>query len=405
MPASDFAKFFGKTFDGDDASDLAVIVNLILAGLVLVAIIIMATMLGTVTVPQLPSPTLPNGQSIETALVNRKSLADYLTSVSANSTTTPMRQLTVATASYGGIFTEATAPPFRPYVGVVDPDAAKFQVEAGARAIILDIWPDPENRATPVVCAMVDTASSGRGALDWWTNTGGLNKGVGRYSNWQMVTRNKVSADKILNAALRAAFNTPNSPHNGDPFFLILRLHGAMTLGYLNTLGAYVRAAIGPNGMPSEWNRSANASALATEPIATFANKCFVIVCPDINQNYNSLPGVNTYEAFDASNNFLSTTLGEITNLLEPTQGSVFFTPNNGASAKNLTQKGFCVAQGTIGGTTTANDPEFIVNSFQQCSQYGIQFTGINLLAEDGDSTLNTFFSDKFFSTYSFKLH
>jgi hypothetical protein len=341
--------------------------------------------------------------SYDALVTSRKSISDYLTSVSADPTSTPMRQLTVATASYGGIFTENRGS-FNPFIGTVDPDAARLQVEAGARAMILDIWPDPANRTVPVVCSMVDTSASGRGALNWWTRTGGLDKGVGRYSNWQLVTRNKVSADKIMSAAVRAAFNTPNSPQNGDPFFLILRLHGAMTLSYLNTLGSYVQAAIGPNGMPSEWNRSANAAALATEPITTFAGKCFVIVCPDINENYNSLPGVNTFEAFDASSNFFATTLGEVTNLLERTQNTVFFPPNNAAGAKTLTPKGFCVAQGTVGGVTADNDPEFAINSFQQCAKYGVQFIGINLLApSETDVTAQTFFNKDFFATYSYK--
>jgi hypothetical protein len=353
------------------------------------------------------APLFPTGwndrPSYEALIPTRKSLTDYAagyTPTAADLTKTPMRLLTVATANYGGIFTEKMSPPFYPYVGTVDPEAARLQVEAGARAIILDIWPDPANRANPVVCSMVDTTVTGRNTLSWWTNTGGLDKGVGRYSNWQLATRNKVSADKILNAAVQAAFNTTNSPQNGDPFFLILNLHGAMTTDYLNKLGAYVQAAIGPNGMPSEWNRNANASALATEPVATFMNKCFVIVCPDIQQNFNSLPGINTYEKFVPI--FLNTTLGEATNLLQSTANTILFTPSNAAMAKSLTPTSFCVVQGSVGDTNTDNDHTF-GTSFQQCTQYGIQFIGVNLLTPgDSDNTLQTFFSPKFFKDASF---
>jgi hypothetical protein len=393
---------FGKGADAPKSTIPSIVFHTILAGAVFIGLMVLLGILGSVRVP----PLFPTGwndrPSYEAVIPTRKSLTDYAsgyTPQAADLTKTPMRLLTVATANYGGIFTEPMNPPFYPFVGTVDPEAARLQVEAGARAIILDIWPDPANRANPVVCAMVDTTRNS--SQGWWINTGGLNKGVGRYSNWQLMTRNKVSADKILNAALRAAFNTTNSPQNGDPFFLILNLHGAMTTDYLNKLGAYVQAAIGPNGMSSEWNRNANAGALQTEPVTTFMNKCFVIVCPDIQQDYNSLPSINTYEQFTPI--FLNTTLGEATNLLQTTANTVLFTPNNAGAAKSLTPTSFCIVQGSVGGTSTDNDPEFNLNGFQQCTQYGVQFVGVNLLApKDSDGTLQTFFSPKFFKDASF---
>jgi hypothetical protein len=380
--------------------------HLVLSVLVFIVLMVLfAALLGVRNAPVYPLGW-PSGTNYDALVTSRKSLADYLAAyqpAAADPTKVPMRYLTVATAAYGGIFTEAMSPPFYPFVGTVDPEAARLQVEGGARAIILDIWPDPSNRTIPVVCAMMDTSINS--SQNWWVNSGGLDKGVGRYSNWQLVTRNKVPADKIMNAAVRAAFNTPNSPQNGDPFFLILRIHGAMTTAYLNTLGAYVQAAIGPNGMSSEWNRNANSNALATEPITTFANKCFVIVCPDIDTNFNILPGINTFEQFTPV--FLNTTLGEATNLLETTQNTVFFPPNNAAAAKPLTSKGFCITQGSVGGSATDNDnvrSGYGINSFQQCTQYGVQFAGINMLSpKDSEGTLQTALGPQFFKTYSFK--
>jgi hypothetical protein len=397
-----FTRFADKSSTPQMASAPGLVFHTLLAVLVFAVLMVLV---GALTGVRSSPPRLlgwPSGTNYDALITTRKPLADYLstyTPTPADPTRVPMRYLTVATANYGGIFTEAMSPPFHPFVGTVDPEAARLQVEAGARAMVLDIWPDPENRANPVVCAMIDTTRYP--SQRWWVSSGGLGRGVGRFSNWQLVTRNKVPADRIMNAALRAAFNTPNSPQNGDPFFLILRLHGAMTTDYLNKLGTYVQAAIGPNGMSSEWNRNANANALATEPITTFANKCFVVVCPDIEPNFNSLPGINTFEQFTPV--FLNTTLGEATNLLETTQNTVIFTPNNGGSAKALTPKGFCIAQGSVGGTSTDNDKEFAVNSFQQCIQYGIQFVAVNLLSpKDDEGTLQTFFSQKFFKTHSF---
>ena len=66
----------------------------------------------------------------------RKSLKDYM-SVNKIPDTTPMNQLSVATASFGGIYTEDNTG-LNPWLGTVDPNAAQSQVEAGARAACKD---------------------------------------------------------------------------------------------------------------------------------------------------------------------------------------------------------------------------------------------------------------------------
>jgi hypothetical protein len=162
----------------------------------------------------------------------------------------PIINFKIATAAFGGIYTEESRNGLNPYIGTVDPEAARLQVLAGARAIIFDIWPDPANPSQPVVCAMKDLGN------DWWVNKGGLDRGVGRYSNWKMVTRNKVPVAQMLDAAVSTAFGQGNQ--QTDPFFLILKLHGAMTVPYLNTLGTQVAGALGGKSFSSTDTNTTN---------------------------------------------------------------------------------------------------------------------------------------------------
>ena len=191
--------------------------------LVLISIIIMCVLLANTT--SAPSP--PSGayeRDYDALQGTRSPLLD----LSGIDLTTPMINYSVLTANFGGIFTESPTW-LSPWNGTVSPDAATLQVEAGARAIVLDIWPNPADMSQPVVCAMMDLTQ--HTIQKWWLNNG-LNKNVHRYSNWNAVTRNTAPVGDILRAAINAAFASPTGKQNGDPFFLILKLHGAMTLPY-----------------------------------------------------------------------------------------------------------------------------------------------------------------------------
>lgn len=335
---------------------------------------------------------------------------------------TPMNQFTVATASFGGIFTEDTS--YSPWIGHVSPEAARLQVEAGARAMVLDIWPDPANLQNPIVAAMKDLQQwyIQHTWIEW-----GLNRGVGRYSNWNRVTRNKAPVADILNPALKAAFHSVPGKQNTDPFFLILRLHGAMTKEYLDTLGSIVRTAIGQNSMGTEWNYCQNQSQIFSAPVSDFLSKVFLIVLPDIQSGYNSLPNINTYPAFTAS--FLSTSLGEITNAVEQVPNTMAFEPSGSAaiavanqppcksstspspasSAKTFTpqqtlaQVGFCTIQPSIGGSTSDNSKLYKTPSYEKCMQTGAQFVAVNYFSPNSkDSVLSSSLFHNYFGKYSF---
>jgi hypothetical protein len=399
----------------DSLSWLRTPVLLLVAFLAALMMIVMAVYLGVTH--QAPAPPKGWADRDYDALQNsRQSLTDYMTAQTPaiDPATHPMLSLSVATAAFGGIYTEDIGG-LRPWIGTVSPDAARLQVEAGARAMVLDIWPDPANPAIPAVAAMTDTTQWA--SQSWWRDRG-LSAGQGRYSNWRRLTRNTVPASDILKAALTAAFNGPSSQQNADPFFLVLRLHGAMTNDYLNYLGRVVLAAIGANRMPAEFNSSNRAATLCTEPINSFMGRCFVIVCPDIQAGYNSLPNINSYPAFQTA--FLATTMGEATNLLETAPNSVIFDPANAAAVAATTespctgatnqaqitpaQKRFCIIQPTTGGTSTRNGDLYNATSFQNCIKTGAQFVAVNLFSSDsGDGVLESFFAPTYFGKASFK--
>lgn len=404
------------------SAPMAVLFHLVVAIAVVLLIVVYAIpyIKNTVVTPTAPVGGI--GLNYDTLNAGRKSLSSYL-SDNKIPDNTPLVQFQVATANFGGIFTEQQGA-LSPWNGTVSPDAVQLQVLAGARAVVFDIWPDPANMANPVVCAMIDTSQWS--IQNWWRNKGGMSQGVGTYSNWQMLTRNKVDAQTMLTAAVQTAFSSQNQQKE-DPFFLILRLHGAMNTTYLNTLGAKLQSALGGHAMGTtyqKWQQQRNlcnmpvSEVLGTNGTGGFA---YVIVLPDIpSSGYDVLPGVNSYSGFVTA--LQNTTLGELTNAVEQNLSTMFFTPGNigpisianqppcllqdgqgGAPPLTPAQAGFCIVQPSIGGQATDNGTLFKDNSFQNCQKSGAQFVAVNMFSPDSnDGVLTTWFNPKVFGTYSF---
>lgn len=377
---------------------------------------VMAARISHTRNPPSKQPTGWHNIDYDANKINRKSLSTYMSQPGGTAIpdTTPMVKFSVATANFGGIFTEDIGFT-KPWIGTVSPDAARLQVEAGARAIVFDIWPDPADLSRPIVASMLDMnawTTMHRWYADW-----GLNRGVGRYSNWQRLTRNSMPVGEVIGAATTAAFDGVSNPQAGDPFFLILNLHGAMTIPYLNYLGNAVNTAISGHAMGPEWNKANGQGQLCSEPVSSFMNKAFVIVCPDVQPGYNILPNVNTWSDFATS--FLQNTqLGQITNALEKGAYTIKFEPSNiapltvanqascvtGAPPITLPSAGFCLVQPSIGGQDTDNKALFNSASYTDCLATGAQFVAVNLFSSnDSDPALTTFFDPAQFGTYSFK--
>lgn len=392
---------------------LRTVIVLVFAVIAFVLIVVYSTMIG-ITVSTPADPKGGNGRDYDADQNTRGSITDFINaSNGAVTLDTPMVQLSVATANYGGIFTEAGSA-LNPWIGHVDPEAVRLQIEAGARAVIFDIWPDPANPAIPVVCAMKDMNEWS--TLGWWRGHG-LDKGVGQYSNWQLLTRNKVAATDMINMACSTAFGAkaPNV-QTSDPFFLILRLHGAMTMDYLNYLGDAVKSALGSHRMETQWDSMKNQGAICSAKLREFAGRGFVIVSPDIQPGYNTLPNTNTWDSFRTQ--FLTSRMAEVTNVLESAPNTVFFGLGNlgaissatqppcqsGGAAQTPAQAGFCVVQPTIGGLTSSNDTQIGQGNFNQARKAGAQFVAINYFPPSGsDGVLESAFDPAMFGKYSFR--
>lgn len=368
-------------------------------------------------------PAQPNGGAGRDYTVPRtKTIDDFLASKNVTAANTKMRSLSVATASFGGIFTEDIGP-ISPYIGTVSPDAVRLQVLGGARAIVFDIWPDPADPATPVVCAMKEDGADGPswlfGKPAWWLAHGGLDKGTGRYSNWKLLSRNKVRAGTMMTAAVTAATTSATNPQWNDPFFLILILHGAMTPAYLNTLAADLSAALNGKGIAAT-ARPGTLNTLCNATVDQFQGRVGVIVCPDIQPGFQALPNVNTFQQFVTA--YSATNMINYTNVLQTQPNTVLYTAGNVAPLKQDSaqpcdsgtppgtlvpppQGGFCVVQPSTGNTTTNTMKLYTdTNAFLGALQTGAQFVGANLFDSDADF-LNAYFSPDNFGTYSFKLN
>jgi hypothetical protein len=205
----------------------------------------------------------------------------------------------------------------------------------------------------------------------------------------------------------------------GDPFFLILRLHGAMTTDYLNYLGDAVKRALGEHRMETQWDSMKNQNAICSAKVREFMGRGFVIVSPDVQPTYNILPNTTTYDSFRTQ--FLTTRMAEVTNVLESSPNTVFFGLGNldaigsatlapcvaGAGPMTPAQAGFCIVQPTIGGTTTSNDTQIGASVYQKARQVGAQMVAINYFppntSSSHDAVLDAVMNPALFGKYSFK--
>jgi hypothetical protein len=357
------------------------------------------------------APAVPKGWGsldYDGALPSRAAMSDAVAAL-------PLNKVSVATANFGGIFTEPTTST-NPWIGTVSTEAVTLQVAAGARAIVFDVWPDPADPKTPVVCSMVDTTQWW--AQNFWRNYGGLGAGMGRYSNWQLLTRNTVPLADMLSAAFRAAFNYPNSPQNADPFFLFLKFHGAYTTDHFDALGTFITQndAIATHTMDAQWINANNQRNAGQTLMKEFASKAFITVIPDIQPGYRILPGVMTYDGFVTA--YLKTGLAQYTTAIERAPNSIVFDPNNLAAAQAASQPspelgggpispietGLCLIQPSIGGQTTDNANLFSGASYTSAVGAGAEFVAVNLFsANKADPAMSVFVQPAYFGKTSFR--
>ena len=325
----------------------------------------------------------------------------------------------VATAAYGGIYTEQGRT-YSNYNGYVNPDAVDDQIAAGARALIFDVWPNPAAPTQPCVAAMEQNSG-------WWVTSGNLNNGIsnGGFSNWKTLTRNVWDLPSML-ARIPAA-------QQNDPFFVILNLHGAMTTTYLNTVGSSIITAFAGRRMPTEYDKNGGAGLLCNAKVSAFQGKIFTIANIVTDSGFQSLPGLTSQKDVNATAMSTASTFAESINLLAGApQNNIFSIPGSstinttkvaacpgktsGLLEVSLPQATFCIIQPTTGSVDTANDTQYAGStSFINCLGTGAQFVGVNMFdagndtnddtrkkAQGNTTTLGDFFRPKVFGSTSF---
>jgi hypothetical protein len=331
----------------------------------------------------------------------------------------------VATAAYGGIYTEQGRT-YSNYNGTVSADAVDDQITAGARAIIFDIWPNPANPTLPCVAAMEQNTG-------WWNTTGGLTKidgaqlpgaSNGGFSNWRKLTRNVGELADMLNHIQQSNIVIQQQ----DPFFVIFNLHGAMTTTYLNTVGGIIKKAFDGRRMSTEYDKNGGAALLCTAKVSAFTGKIFTIANIVIDSGFQSLPGFTSQA--DINNAALeATTFAESINLLSGSPHSNVVSISSSSAIQStkvpgcstttqvpLNQTTFTVLQPTTGSIDTTNDSQYTgATSFISCLGTGAQFVGVNMFdagnsADDATrrkdqgntTTLGDFFRPKVFGSTGF---
>jgi len=362
------------------------------------------------------TPSPPTGsiyRDYEALQGNRKSLQDYCNTHNIKIDEAPMVSFNVATANFGGIFTE-TQTLMNPWTGSVNAAAVRLQVEGGARAVVFDIWPDPVDSAKPVICAMTDHREFWYAR--WWRSNG-LARGTSNFSNWRLQTRNTLPVGEVLQTAVTAAFDSAPGTQNTDPFFMILNLHGAMTVPYLNRLGSTVETALQGYGMASQYANAGQQDKLCNAPVSHFMNRVFVIVVPDTNDAFYSLPGISNGPKFVEA--LKQTKMGQVMNAVQDSTHQIAFESGSlaqvqkpsqpncvsaGGALLTPAQAGFCLVQPSIGGATTDNATAYANTSWTACQQAGAQFVAVNMFDPNStDAVMSQFYDARNFDTYSFR--
>ena len=316
---------------------------------------------------------------------NRRSLRNYLSDTSGSLTpeTVKIKDLQIATANYGGIFTDVKGSiPLTPWHGTVSTEAARCQVEAGARAIVFDIWPDPSNMTQPIIACMTDTSETHflRKGENWWAGNG-LPATYGTdstYSSWKCLTRNKGNAAEILKTAVDTAFTGVQSE---DPFFLILNLHGILSPTYLKNLAKAIENAVSGRQLRVSGNQS---STMCETLVSVLLNKVMVIVTPDIPTGGDQ-DSINQVLMASDMKNFI--------NVLPTAEMEVVFRPSNiglitskkysdcsvSTTKTSLSSTSLCCIQPSIGFVYTDNDNGFKPSTYSRCMATGAQFVAVNV--------------------------
>jgi len=153
----------------------------------------------------------------------------------------------VSTVNATGVFFPAAD-------GVVSPMAARAAVLGGARAFVLDIWPDlsPDANFAP----SIQVVESG--------------------SLWRRISMNSLPFVSILKALIQEAFET-DRPGTEDPVFLYLRFRGKPRASTYTATADALRAVLEQYRLDASYNTCRGQDRIFTTPITSLFKKVIIM--------------------------------------------------------------------------------------------------------------------------------
>jgi hypothetical protein len=180
----------------------------------------------------------------------RKSLRAYLQGLQAANVPANQMCLTnfyVSTVNATGIF-------FPSYDGVASAEAARAAVLGGARAFVLDIWPD----------------------LRAGANYGPVIQVVEAGSDWRRISLNSLPLSSVVRPLVEEGFQTAMRPGIDDPMFLYLRFRGKPRTATYEATARVLSEALEQYRLDSSFNNCRAQDRIYTIPIPHFFKKVVI---------------------------------------------------------------------------------------------------------------------------------
>jgi hypothetical protein len=294
-------------------------------------------------------------------MTNRLGLIKYLTDVIP---TVPANRLAVTnfhvmTANLGGYFSPVGNAAFCK-------TAIQYAIQAGARCLIFDVWPNPKKGA----------------------NMGPILKVCQSDDNYDIIGNSYYSMDLVtaLTEVKKWAFEDSANPGNQDPMFLYFRFRGKPTANTLTGTANAISVALEQYRLPFIYSSTTATNNLYTIPINELTRKIIIL---------SNNPGTGTRFAEYINNPATATssifTPGEIKGLT----GEQVKTFDDDATTKFIA----CAPRPEDTGNSESNSW-----SWKRAHEVGIQFCGLNLWVQDNGLKAYLDPKEGIFGKYSFLL-
>jgi hypothetical protein len=299
-------------------------------------------------------------------MTSRKSLSDYLLNKLGNTAADQLSlsNFYVMTANLGGFFSPVNTAAFCT-------EAVQYAIQAGARCIIFDIWPDITKGADLAPILKVCASDTDYTKLSYYT----------------------LSLQTALQTVKQEAFGNSANPGFQDPFYIFFRFRGSPSKDtFTGTANAIDLSGLGAYRIDSSSYNDTNNNPLSSRPITEFRNK--LIILSDRN---GIVEGVLTKFADYVNNPTPPPTPFERKSIAKPNEVNALSKDEYIALQSSL-------ATGSI--LACAPLPENIETSDSNSWNWkipmegGIQLIAMNLWAKDDN--LKAYLDNSVFGTYSF---